>query len=311
MVLENFTSDKNHKIYENIYCSAELTKEIRSQLISIATLNIFLSITAVLGNALILAALHMESSLHPPSKLLFSTLSVADLCVGLIAEPAVVTEWMSLVGEQWNICEIAKDVNLISSYILCSLSLFTVTAISVDRLLALLLGLRYRQVVTLKRVYAIVIVFCVVSIVGSTLSFFNNLIFSLYVYIGICLCLGTSSFSYTKIFFTLRHRQHQIQNSVRGQPVQATPLNIAPYKKAVYGAMWVQLALIFCYVPQNLMVALTNFSTPTAAVYLGRQVTATLIYLNSSLNPILYCWKIREVRQAVKETMRTICCSSS
>ena len=311
MVLENFTSDKSHKIYEHFYCSAELTREIHSQLISVATLNIFLSITAVLGNALILAAIHMESSLHPPSKLLFSSLTVTDLCVGLIPQPVAVIEWMSLICEQWNICQIAKDVNLISSYILCSLSLFTVTAISVDRLLALLLGLRYRQVVTLKRVYAIILVFCVVSIVASTLSIFNSLIFSFCMYTGVCLCLGTSSFSYTKIFFTLRHRQHQVQNSVRAQPMQATSLNIARYKKVVHGALWVQLALIFCYVPQTLMVALTNFSTPTAAVYLGRQVTGTLIYFKSSLNPILYCWKIREVRQAVKETMRTICCSSS
>ena len=41
-------------------------------------------------------------------------------------------------------------------YFICGF-LAAITAISVDRLLALLLGLRYRQVVTIKRVYAVLI----------------------------------------------------------------------------------------------------------------------------------------------------------
>ena len=39
----------------------------------------------------------------------------------------------------------------------CGVSVLTVTAISVDRLLALMLGLRYRQEVTLKRVWVIAV----------------------------------------------------------------------------------------------------------------------------------------------------------
>ena len=38
-------------------------------------------------------------------------------------------------------------------------SLFTLTLISVNRLLALLLGIRYRKVVTFKRVLLVVIIF--------------------------------------------------------------------------------------------------------------------------------------------------------
>ena len=50
-------------------------------------LNIFLSITTFLGNALILVALHKASSVHPPTKLLFRCLAVTDLCVGLVTQP--------------------------------------------------------------------------------------------------------------------------------------------------------------------------------------------------------------------------------
>ena len=177
--------------------------------------------------------------------------------------------------------------------------LLTLTAISVDRLLALLLGLRYRQVVTLKRTYATIIVFWVVSIVSTALTCWNSVILSVCIYTVISLCIVTSTYSYTKIFLSLRHRHHQVQNSVQVQPNQTIPLNIARYRKTVSSVLWVQLTLVVCYVPH------------IVAIYLARQGAVTLIYLNSSLNPILYCWKIREVRQAVKETITQMFCSWS
>ncbi|CAH3169632.1 unnamed protein product, partial [Porites lobata] len=94
--------------------------------IFLSALNIFLSIAAFLGNTLFLVALHKETSLHPPSKLLY---------------------------QRWDICYYANRPQTFSGYTLCSVSLLTLTAISVDRLLALLLGLRYRKVVTLRRTF--------------------------------------------------------------------------------------------------------------------------------------------------------------
>ena len=46
----------------------------------------------------------------------------------------------------------------------------------------------------------------------------------------------------------------------------------------------------------------------SSSLYVARQVALTLIMLNSSLNPVLYCLKIRDVRQAVKITLRQLCC---
>lgn len=52
-----------------------------------SVLFIFLSITATLGNTLILFALCKVSSIHAPTKLLFRCLAVTDLCVGLTCAP--------------------------------------------------------------------------------------------------------------------------------------------------------------------------------------------------------------------------------
>ena len=200
MALKNFTEDENIKTVQALNCSAEFFRGVESELIFLSALNIFLSITAFLGNTLILVALHKETSLHPPSKLLYRNLAITDLCVGIIVEPAAVIYWSSVVKERRVICYYANWIAVFSSHTLCAVSLLTLTAISVDRLLALLLGLRYRQVVTLRRTFITVIASWVFSIVSACTNFWNPLIFSWYKYIGTALCLVTTIFAYTKNF---------------------------------------------------------------------------------------------------------------
>ena len=309
MTAANVSEDGQHGGLELTFCWASLTAGTHGQLRFISVLNSFLCITAVFGNALIVVALRKESSLHPPSKLLLSNLATTDLCVGVISHPLFVIFLVSVMNESWDICRFSSVTGFIADPIFCGVSLSTLTAISVDRLLALLLGLRYRQVVTLKRVYVITTTFYVASAAFSTMEiFWNSLIGSAYSYvmIVIVLCLVTSVFCYTKIFFTLRHHQHQLQDHVQ-QPNQTNQLNIAQYRKAVFTALWLQFMLVVCYLPVFL-VGLVFHSKPSSSGYLIWSYTLTLVSLNSSLNPILYCWKIDEVRQTLKDTIRQVLC---
>ena len=305
MVAPNFTGDGQQKTIEDLICSPDLSAGLHGHLTFLSVLNSFLSATAFLGNALILIALHKESSLHPPSKLLFRSLATTDLCVSLISEPLAVTYLMSVVKENWSICRYALVTTFITGYTLCGVSGATLTAISVDRLLALLLGLRYRQVVTLKRTYVIVITLWVVCTVCSAMWFWNPVMTLWWGLIATPPCLVTAVFSYTKIFFNLRCHQNQVQDHVQ-QPNQTNQLNIARYKKVVSTAIWLQLTLVVCFLPYDIVIALLAKSGLSASLYLAWSYTATLVYLNSSLNPILYCWKLDEVRQALKDTIRQL-----
>ena len=111
-------------------------------IISFLTTYILLSITAFFGNSLILAALHKESSLYPPSKLLYRCLATTDLLVGLVTQPLFAIFWMSVARERWNLCRYAFDLFTLTGSALVELSSMTMTAVGVDRLLTLLLGLR-------------------------------------------------------------------------------------------------------------------------------------------------------------------------
>ena len=171
MAIRSFSKGGKDKAYHQLYCSAEGLTGIRKELICLSVLNIFLSMAAFLGSALIQVALYKETSLHPPLKLLLRTLSVSDLCVGLVSEPLVIAYWLSVVNEHWGSCRYALTSTFIVSYILAPVSLLPLTAISVDRPLALLLGLRYRQVVTLKRTMAAVTTFWFICAIGATMYF--------------------------------------------------------------------------------------------------------------------------------------------
>ena len=226
MSTTNFSSDRSHtKSFYELLCSPSLVGGLQQQLpICFVAVDILLSITAFAGNSLILVALYKESSLHPPSKLLYRCLATTDLLVGLVAQPLYATYWMSVFQEHWSRCRYARDAGYVTSYVLILVSLMTMTAISVDRLLALLLGLRYKQIVTLKRTYIIVTTFWVFNLVASLCGFFDHRIIVLYSSLVISVCLVISLASYTKIFHTLKYHQAQVLD--QQQPSQTNALNM-------------------------------------------------------------------------------------
>ena len=281
----------------------------------LSTLNIFLSITASLGNALILAALHKETSLHPPTKRLFRCLAITDLCVGVITQPLFAVFLFSSATTEVNPKVIFYTATLCtaSSFVLCQLSIFTSSAISVDRLLALLSGLRYRHVVTLPRVRAVITSFWLAGISIGSIYFWS---YSIAFYASFSLTISslvTSVFSYSTIYFKLRRHRLQVSPSAQRQPNgRELPLKIARYKNSVSSAIWVQVALLI-YIPLSVAIMFVVYGQiPGSQSEIALYVTGTFVFLHSSLNPILYCWRIRAVRQATKNTIKQLkCCKSA
>ena len=278
----------------------------------IFSLNIFLAITATLGNTLILIALHKVSSIHPPTKFLLRCLAMTDFCVGVIVQPLFVAFLMGIASGKWHILYLILSA---LNFTFCGFSLTIATAICVDRLLALLLGLRYRHTVTLRRVRCLVVCFLLATVVNgfiyslSSRDFANSAGF-----VVIITSLFLSVFSHAKIFLKLRQHQAEVRHVGHEQANGGgIPLNIERYKKIVSTIAWVQLALVFCYLPLFIFLILATVTT-TDWYKIGSifHVSAlTVVYFNSTLNPILFCWKIREVREAVKTTVKQIRCFSS
>ena len=268
----------------------------------IAAVNIIFSITSSLGNILILIALRKVTSLHPPTKLLFQCLAITDLGVGLTSQPlfasVLLTDYRNV---NWSVSVIFFNY---LSIIFCGVSLLISTALSVDRLLALLLGLRYRHVVTLKRVRIAVACCWLTALVTALVIFLTGgKIFPRIAMILIILSVIISLSSYTKIVLKLRQHQTSVQENVHQGMANAggIPIILEQYKRTVVSIALVQIALIACYVPFLITLMLVQLNN---VFFL---VSTTFVYLNSSLNPFLYCWRIKEVRQAVLGTIKRFC----
>ena len=308
------------------------------------------------------------------TKFLFACLATTDLCVGLFPQPLFVANMIlniDIANTNLDILQYVGEVIHISSSVLCGVSVLISTAISVDRLLVLLLRLKYRQVVTLRRAQ-VVILFCWVTAVSCGLVHVWSQTISQIVVLMIGLVsLVTSVFCYVKIYLRLQGNQAVEESfgggqsnedeevgggekgagrateegvgettgagrdteeeagaevegtgratderSLRAGTAKVSPkrriqervrLNIVQYKKVVSSIFWLQLTLVACYAP-FLTVSLLRHTVLSGKTIYGLWLfTATLVYLNSSLNPFLYCWKIKEVRMAVKNTAKAFC----
>ena len=345
-------------------------------LTSLLAFNIILSFIASLGNVLILLTLYKVSFLHPVTKLLFACLATTDLCVGLFSQPLFVANMIlniDLANTDLDILSQMNEVVFISSNVLCGVSVLISTAISVDRLLVLLLRLKYRQVVTLKRAQVVILLCWVTAVSCGLVHVWSQTISQIFVLVIGLVSLVTSVFCHVKIYLRLQGNQATVEDSfgggqsnedeevgggkkgagrateegvgettgagrdteeeagaevedtgrakdekrLRAGTAKVSPkrriqervrLNIVQYKKVVSSIFWLQLTLLACYAP-FIIVSLLRHTVLSGTTIQGLWLfTATLVYSNSSLNPFLYCWKIREVRMAVKNTAKAFCC---
>ena len=268
-------------------------------------LNIASSITATLGNALILIALQKESSPNPPSKLFLRCMVFSDLGVGLLVQPATVASLLTALNQGWNLCVISDSIWNFVSIFSSTFSFATMTAISVDRHLALLLRIRYRQVVTIKRARVVATLFLLLSIAVCMAVFSGVNAFIILNTIMWSSWLIISTYCYTRIYLSLKnHIQAQI--TPQCQPKGISALQLLRYRKTVSTTLWVFATMIICYLPFGLVWIVHAAGSESVSLIIMSYFATTLLYLNSTLNPLLYCWKMREIRIAVKEILRNL-----
>jgi len=203
------------------------------------------------------------------------------------------------------------SLNEITISVFCGVSLFTLTGISVDRLVALRSGLRYIQVwqvITLWRTRGILIVIWIINISLFCLRrFWKHVLISRVVSASIYISLAIAAFSYLKIYVTLRRHRIQLRDvAQQGKSNSRTmsPLSIKQFKRRVSTGLCVQLMLVACYLPYAIVVGIAHAKGYSPSYNLAVRIAITLVLLNSSLNPILYCWRVRGVRKAVKDTIK-------
>ncbi|CAH3127993.1 unnamed protein product [Porites lobata] len=268
--------------------------------------NAFLSFTAIVLNIITMQALRKTSSLPKTLKTLLLSLAVSDLGVGLLVQPLHVAILVMEIKQNANSTAYytVNEAYLIQRKTLVFASQFGVFALAVDRFLAIQLHLRYQELVTHKRVVAVVISVWVFS---ASISFLHRLYdYDIMRAVIALVCVVTTGLLYCKIYAAVRHHTNQIHALQVQQATQNEDMaNAARLKKSSLATFYVYFVYLVCYLPISCVVfARTNGETPLLS-HLW-QITLTLMFLNSSLNPLIYCWKMRHVRQTVLDILRNI-----
>lgn len=275
-----------------------------------ATFNAVFSLTAFLGNALVLTALVRTRSLHSPSKALLRSLALSDLFVGLFVQPMYIAYCVSGLSENhWVRCVSWMIYPLFSDYFV-AVSFLTMVAISIDRYLALRLRARYRSVVTITKANVTVLSVWLTSLIfpiarllaGRVALFLSCVSFALFVLIP--------TFTHFKIHRMLRRHGMQVSNQFYLHREESY-LSINQHKKSVCAMRYLYVALLLCYIPITCVALLYIKADPsmTSILLPVGNFASTLLFFNSSLNPVLYCWRIRQVRGAMWNLVNNfICC---
>ena len=300
--------DKNESKSDNL--KMDNSSSLETVVVINCILNAPLMLTSITGNALVLVAILRTPSLRSvPSTIFLCSLAITDFLVGLVAQPVYIADKLH---HSTGLSKV-KDFMF---YFLCGVSLKTITAISVDRLLALHYHVTYANLMTTKRAMNASASLWFVSILFPCLTqVWKSELFFLMAAVVITICFIISSASYIKIYFIVRH--HQIQIHAQQQAVNSFNIsvnipdsnNMIISKKRALKTFIYFICMIFCYLPY------LSYSLLRATSVIGYEenwsFAETVVFLNSSVNPFLYCWCNREIRTSAVKVVRKMMCKQT
>ena len=267
-------------------------------------LNTVFSLTAFAGNFLVLGAIWSTPTLHKPTNILLLGLSLSDLAVGLIVQPLFIVVLIYEI-DQGKYPVLRLIFRSIQAFFI-SATILTLTSVSVDRCLALILHLRYVAVVTVKKTIFVLCLIWLASVVYAVTFLIDQKLHRFVSFIVIALCILVTTLACWTIYRICRRHRIQIQSqSLANQP---GAFEVKRYRKSLITMIVLLILLLICYTPYICMRAVANFSdfpfSPRIIFML--RLSSSFVYLNSSINPLVYCWRIPAMRVAMKQFWKSL-----
>ena len=254
--------------------------------------NAFLSSTAIALNIITIQALRKASSFPKTLQTLLLSLAVSDLGVGLLVQPLFIADLVLKTAERiTNNCRICTLSLEIGQVLFASASFVGVVALTVDRFLTIHLHLRYQELVTHKRVVAAVIwVFSTLVSRLESIQIKSEVIFIILISTETVCCI-TTRLLYCKIYVAVQHHRNQI-HALRVQQIAQNgelTANSSRLTLTAAGTFYVYVVFVACYLPYYCVRFAMKIVGETILLQQLKFFSFTLIFLNSSLNPLIYC----------------------
>ena len=280
----------------------------RSIIVLNCSANTILVIVSIIANSLVVSAIWRTPSLRYPSIVFLCGLAVSDLAVGLVVQPLfIAVELLKIHGlPSGGDCTL-ETAFLALAFIVCGVSFGLVTLISMDRYIAIQYPLRYPSIVTLPRVIFLITLCWLASTFCSSLLVWQFSAFLYVVATVMMVFLGTSTIIHITIYRIVRRHRNDIR--AQEQAVQATnEFNMARFKKTAVNTFIVYYFLLLCYVPFSIAWVLRMVGSSSLENPIVWKLGNTIVFLNSALNPFLYCWRLPSIRGPVMTLLKKIFC---
>ena len=184
------------------------------------------------------------------------------------------------------------------------------TAISVDRYLALRYHMRYPNMMTSRRATCVAATFWCKNVIFSLLSIWKKNTILLVAVVFVALCLLTSSITYIAIYRIVRHHQHQIHAQQQAvQSINAEKNLKIQVKKRAANTFMYYICMVLCYFPGAVSI-LISMTYKDHRNIRWRHFADTILFMNSAINPFLYFWRYWEVQKAVLKIVRKRLCKT-
>ena len=298
------------------YCSQvldsflKLVRHSRSSILAFCVLHFTFSLVATLGNLLVIRALIKASTIPANVRKMFISLAFSDLAVGLLPQlmDAIIyaVVWKMASGGD-NLAFLCPTVLSVLSYFLYSLivaSFLNVTVIAGDRLLAISLHLRYQELVTARRLTTVLVSVWIISCVFPILYILFPKEIEMVTAIISIIGYALTTVAYVRIYKVVKYHQNQIYSQNQLQNAQTREAH--RQRKSAYNSLFVSVVFLACYFPFFPCTILYETNTSEISFLVAQVASLFLICLNSSLNPIVYCWRYREIREIVKSTVKKL-----
>lgn len=281
--------------------------KLRSCLVANCIVNVISLFVASLGNAVILISIWRTQSLHSPSNTLLFVLSLTDFLVGTITQPLYIISRIYFLTTKTEGPQELLDTFDVTSSFLSGVSFFTATLISIDRYLALFLHLRYPSVVTNKRISVLIFGSWVLPAIWGYTWICNPRLFYFLGFASSSTCFSIIVAMYCKIYQVVRRHRKHIKNQPHFQETKSSSrANFTSYIRSVLNTFIVCLLLFLCYFPYLCTAALIQLAGHSVSKKMSLEVSGTIIFINSSLNPFVYFWRVKEFRSAIKNTLQRL-----
>ena len=277
--------------------------------VTLGIINATSSFFALFGNLLVITVILCRKTLRTRSNYLICSLAATDLLVGLISQPMVAARL--LLQPLWNNCMVAN----ISTYIggvLCGASACTLCVISYNRYLHIVKWKTYHLCMSRRKLSILIAICWIWPCNGSLFILFPStkkihyilLIIMTFVVVTCIVACYRGIYSFIREKRRVFASNRAPQNSSNGELAQwKRNSNLAISSAIVIGCFavcWLPFAVCMIYVTV-LDVTGKLHATHNGTLIAFRYITSTIGICNSSINPLIYCWRNKALRVATKE----------